>query len=144
MFPTIDYTSCPGSGGHFLVASPNPARPSQPKFDQPQAPAGVRGEAWSLRRRPIRFGPTSAPKNATASAMLRRGSTRIEHSLSEVRGHLRFSEPKPPAARRAISIPDWLPDVLTAGPSAPSPSESVPIESSTRPEPWRSDATPLV
>lgn len=38
---------------------------------------------------------------------------RIERSLGEVRGHLRFSEPKTPAARRAISIPNWLPNVLT-------------------------------
>jgi integrase len=41
-----------------------------------------------------------------------RRTIRIERSLGEVRGHLRFSEPKTPAARRAISIPDWLPDVL--------------------------------
>ena len=38
---------------------------------------------------------------------------RIERSLSEVRGYLRISEPKTPAARRAITIPAWLPPVLT-------------------------------
>ncbi len=37
---------------------------------------------------------------------------RIERTLSEVRGHLRISEPKTPAARRAITIPAWLPQVL--------------------------------
>ena len=37
---------------------------------------------------------------------------RIERSLGEVRGHLRFSEHKTPAARRAITIPPWLPKVL--------------------------------
>jgi integrase len=37
---------------------------------------------------------------------------RIERSLGEVRGHLRFSEPKTPAARRAISIPTWLSDII--------------------------------
>jgi len=37
---------------------------------------------------------------------------RIGRSLGEVRGHLRFSEPKTPVARRAISIPDWLPDLI--------------------------------
>jgi integrase len=42
-----------------------------------------------------------------------RRTIRIDRSLSEVRGHLRFSEPKTPAARRAISIPAWLPQVLT-------------------------------
>jgi integrase len=36
----------------------------------------------------------------------------IDRSLSEVRGHLSFSEPKTPAARRAITIPTWLPEVL--------------------------------
>ncbi|MCP4306989.1 MAG: site-specific integrase [bacterium] len=35
----------------------------------------------------------------------------VERSLSEVRGHLRLSEPKTPAARRAITIPAWLPAV---------------------------------
>jgi len=38
---------------------------------------------------------------------------RIGRSLSEVRGYLRISEPKTPAARRAITIPAWLPQVLT-------------------------------
>jgi integrase len=37
---------------------------------------------------------------------------RIERSLSEVRGYLRISEPKTPAARRAITIPTWLPQLL--------------------------------
>ena len=38
---------------------------------------------------------------------------RIDRSLSEVRGYLRITEPKTPAARRAITIPAWLPQVLT-------------------------------
>lgn len=37
---------------------------------------------------------------------------RIERSLAEVRGHLRFGAPKTPAARRAVSLPEWLPDVI--------------------------------
>lgn len=37
---------------------------------------------------------------------------RVERSLAEVRGHLSFSEPKTPAARRAVSIPGWLPNVV--------------------------------
>lgn len=37
---------------------------------------------------------------------------RIERSLAEVRGHLRFGAPKTPAARRAVSLPQWLPDVI--------------------------------
>lgn len=37
---------------------------------------------------------------------------RIERSVGEVRGYLRFSEPKTPAARRAITLPTWLPDVI--------------------------------
>ena len=37
----------------------------------------------------------------------------IERSLSEVRGHLSFSGPKTPAARRAITIPTWLPAVIS-------------------------------
>jgi integrase len=36
----------------------------------------------------------------------------IERSLSEVRGHLHFSEPKTPAARRAITLPTWLPAAI--------------------------------
>jgi len=37
---------------------------------------------------------------------------RIERSLAEVRGHLRFGQPKTAAARRAVSVPSWLPDVI--------------------------------
>jgi integrase len=37
---------------------------------------------------------------------------RIERSLAEVRGHLRFGQPKTAAARRAVSIPAWLPQVI--------------------------------
>ena len=37
---------------------------------------------------------------------------RIERSLAEVRGHLRFGPPKTAAARRAVSIPRWLPEVI--------------------------------
>ena len=37
---------------------------------------------------------------------------RIERSLAEVRGHLRFGQPKTAAARRAVSLPEWLPDVI--------------------------------
>ena len=37
---------------------------------------------------------------------------RIERSLAEVRGHLRFGPPKTAAARRAVSVPSWLPDVI--------------------------------
>jgi len=37
---------------------------------------------------------------------------RIERSLAEVRGHLRFGPPKTAAARRAVSIPAWLPKVI--------------------------------
>ena len=32
--------------------------------------------------------------------------------LGEVRGHLRFGPPKTAAARRAVSVPSWLPDVI--------------------------------
>ena len=38
---------------------------------------------------------------------------RIDRSLSEVRGYLRITEPKTPAARRAITLPAWLTQVLT-------------------------------
>jgi integrase len=52
-----------------------------------------------------------------------RRTIRIERSLSEVRGHLSFSEPKTPAARRAITLPTWLPGVinehLTTHPASP-------------------------
>ena len=37
---------------------------------------------------------------------------RIERSLAEVRGHLRFGPPKTAAARRAVSIPSWLLEVI--------------------------------
>jgi integrase len=37
---------------------------------------------------------------------------RVERSLAEVRGHLRFGPPKTAAARRAVSVPSWLPDVI--------------------------------
>ena len=37
---------------------------------------------------------------------------RIERSLAEVRGHLRFGQPKTAAARRAVSLPEWLPHVI--------------------------------
>ena len=37
---------------------------------------------------------------------------RIERNLTEVRGHLAFGETKTRAARRTISIPTWLVDVL--------------------------------
>jgi integrase len=37
---------------------------------------------------------------------------RIERSLAEVRGRLRFGPPKTAAARRAVSIPTWLPEVI--------------------------------
>jgi len=37
---------------------------------------------------------------------------RIERSLAEVRGHLRFGQPKTAAARRAVTVPSWLPDVI--------------------------------
>ncbi|MDH3730321.1 MAG: tyrosine-type recombinase/integrase [Acidimicrobiia bacterium] len=37
---------------------------------------------------------------------------RIERSLAEVRGHLRFGQPKTAAARRAVSVPSWLPEVI--------------------------------
>lgn len=37
---------------------------------------------------------------------------RIERSLAEVRGHLRFGQPKTAAARRAVSVPSWLPQVI--------------------------------
>ena len=37
---------------------------------------------------------------------------RIERFLAEVRGHLRFGQPKTAAARRAVSIPTWLPQVI--------------------------------
>lgn len=37
---------------------------------------------------------------------------RIERSLAEVRGRLRFGQPKTAAARRAVSIPQWLPEVI--------------------------------
>ena len=36
----------------------------------------------------------------------------IERSLAEVLGHLRFGEPKTAAARRAVSLPEWLPNVI--------------------------------
>ncbi len=38
---------------------------------------------------------------------------RIDRALSEVRGYLRISEPKTAAARRAITIPTWLPAVIS-------------------------------
>jgi integrase len=37
---------------------------------------------------------------------------RIERSLAEVRGHLRFGQPKTTAARRAVSVPSWLPEII--------------------------------
>ena len=37
---------------------------------------------------------------------------RIERSLAEVRGHLRFGQPKTAAARRAVSLPEWLPAAI--------------------------------
>ena len=37
---------------------------------------------------------------------------RIERSLAEVRGHLRFGQPKTAAARRAVSLPQWLPETI--------------------------------
>ena len=37
---------------------------------------------------------------------------RVERSLAEVRGHLRFGQPKTAAARRAVSLPEWLPEVI--------------------------------
>jgi integrase len=37
---------------------------------------------------------------------------RIERSLAEIRGHLRFGPPKTAAARRAVSVPPWLPAVI--------------------------------
>jgi len=37
---------------------------------------------------------------------------RIERSLAEVRGHLRFGQPKTAAARRAVSLPQWLPEAI--------------------------------
>ena len=37
---------------------------------------------------------------------------RIERSLAEVRGHLRFGQPKTAAARRAVSLPEWLPETI--------------------------------
>ena len=37
---------------------------------------------------------------------------RIERSLAEVRGHLRFGQPKTTAARRAVTLPTWLPGVI--------------------------------
>lgn len=37
---------------------------------------------------------------------------RIERSLAEVRGHLRFGQPKTAAARRAVTLPTWLPHVI--------------------------------
>ena len=37
---------------------------------------------------------------------------RIERSLAEVRGHLRFGQPKTAAARRAVSLPEWLPEAI--------------------------------
>ncbi len=37
---------------------------------------------------------------------------RIEQSLAEVRGHLRFGQPKTAAARRAVTVPSWLPHVI--------------------------------
>ncbi len=37
---------------------------------------------------------------------------RIERSLAEVRGHLRFGQPKTAAARRAVTLPTWLPQVI--------------------------------
>jgi len=37
---------------------------------------------------------------------------RIEQSLAEVRGHLRFGQPKTTAARRAVSLPQWLPKAI--------------------------------
>ncbi len=48
---------------------------------------------------------------------------RIDRSLAEVRGHLRFGQPKTTAARRAVTLPTWLPEVidqhLTDYPSGP-------------------------
>lgn len=43
----------------------------------------------------------------------RKRTIRIERTLSEVRGILAFGEPKTRAARRTVSIPVWLVDVLT-------------------------------
>jgi integrase len=37
---------------------------------------------------------------------------RIERSLSKVRGYLRFSGPNTPAARRAITVPIWIPQTI--------------------------------
>jgi len=37
---------------------------------------------------------------------------RIERPLAEVRGHLHFWQPKTAAARRAVTLPTWLPDVI--------------------------------
>jgi len=37
---------------------------------------------------------------------------RIERSLAEVRGHLRFGHPKTAAARRAVTLPTWLPHII--------------------------------
>jgi integrase len=37
---------------------------------------------------------------------------RIERSLAEIRGHLRFGQPKTAAARRAVSLPEWLPETI--------------------------------
>jgi len=37
---------------------------------------------------------------------------RIERSLAEVRGHLRFGQPKTAAARRAVTLSTWLPQVI--------------------------------
>ncbi len=37
---------------------------------------------------------------------------RIERSLAEVRGHLRFGQPKTAAARRAVTLPTWLPQII--------------------------------
>jgi len=37
---------------------------------------------------------------------------RIERSLAEVRGHLRFGQPKTAAARRAVALPTWLPHII--------------------------------
>ena len=41
-----------------------------------------------------------------------RRTIRIERSLSDVRGEVAFGQPKTKAARRTISIPAWLVDVL--------------------------------
>ncbi len=43
-----------------------------------------------------------------------RRTIHIERTLSEVRGHVYVGEPKTPAARRTLILPEWLVDVLAA------------------------------